>query len=46
LNLETTPATGGWFAGLTKNLLNLGIVIIAVAALILIGWELWFRKPK
>ncbi|OGI12253.1 hypothetical protein A3K64_02920 [Candidatus Micrarchaeota archaeon RBG_16_36_9] len=30
--------------GLSKNLLNLGIVIVAVAALVLIAWELWFRK--
>ncbi|NIO45095.1 MAG: hypothetical protein GTN36_06120 [Candidatus Aenigmarchaeota archaeon] len=36
------PPTG--FVGLSKNLLNLGIVIIAVAALVLIAWELWFRK--
>lgn len=30
--------------GLSKNLLDLGIVIVAVAALVLIAWELWFRK--
>ncbi len=41
LNLGAPP-TG--FVGISKNLLNLGIVIIAVAALVLIAWELWFRK--
>lgn len=29
-----------------KNILQLGVVIIAVAAVVIIGWELWFRKPK
>lgn len=29
-----------------KNVLQLGIVIIAVAAVVIIGWELWFKKPK
>jgi len=43
VNIATGP-TG--LVGISKNLLNLGIVIIAVAALILIAWELWFRKPK
>jgi len=43
LNLGAAP-TG--FVGISKNLLNLGIVIIAVAALVLIAWELWFRKPR
>jgi hypothetical protein len=43
LNIGTTP-TG--LMGLSKNLLNLGIVIVAVAALVLIAWELWFRKSK
>ena len=45
--VEINPAeesTG--LMGLSKNLLNLGIVIVAVAALVLIAWELWFRKPK
>ena len=32
--------------GISKNLLNLGIVIVAVAALVLIAWELWFKKSK
>ena len=31
---------------LPKNLLQLGVVIIAVAAVVIIGWELWFKKPK
>jgi uncharacterized membrane protein len=39
-----TEPTG--LMGLSKNLLNLGIVIVAVAALVLIAWELWFRKSK
>ncbi len=43
INVGVAP-TG--FVGISKNLLNLGIVIIAVAALVLIAWELWFRKPK
>jgi len=29
-----------------KNVLQLGVVIIAVAAVVIIGWELWFKKPK
>jgi hypothetical protein len=29
-----------------KNILQLGVVIIAVAAVVIIGWELWFKKPK
>jgi hypothetical protein len=43
VNVGTSP-TG--LMGLSKNLLNLGIVIVAVAALVLIAWELWFRKSK
>lgn len=41
LTISSAP-TG--LIGLSKNLLNLGIVIVAVAALVLIAWELWFRK--
>jgi hypothetical protein len=29
-----------------KDVLQLGVVIIAVAAVVIIGWELWFKKPK
>jgi uncharacterized membrane protein len=43
IKIGTAP-TG--LIGFSKNLLNLGIVIVAVAALELIAWELWFRKPK
>jgi hypothetical protein len=43
VSVATAP-TG--LMGLSKNLLNLGIVIVAVAALVLIAWELWFRKSK
>lgn len=43
IDLEISNAPTG-LMGLSKNLLNLGIVIVAVAALVLIAWELWFRK--
>jgi len=38
-------APTGSFA-LPNNVLQLGVVIIAVAAIVIIGWELWFKKPK
>jgi len=44
-SLVISTAPTGIFA-LPKNLLQLGVVIIAVAAVVIIGWELWFRKPK
>jgi uncharacterized membrane protein len=44
LQISTSPT--GLLGGFSKNLLNLGIVIVAVAALVLIAWELWFRKSK
>lgn len=34
----------GIFAGISKNLLQLAVVIIAVATVVIIVWELWFRK--
>jgi hypothetical protein len=37
------PATG-LLEAIPKNVLQLGVVIIAVAAVIIIGWELWFKK--
>lgn len=37
------PATG-LFETIPKNILQLGVVIIAVAAVVIIGWELWFKK--
>jgi hypothetical protein len=43
LVISTTP-TGAF--SLPKNVLQLGVVIIAVAAVVIIGWELWFKKPK
>lgn len=43
LTISSAP-TG--FTTLPKNLLQLGVVIIAVAAVVIIGWELWFKKPK
>ena len=39
------PPTGVAFA-VPKNILQLGVVIIAVAAVIIIAWELWFKKPS
>ncbi len=39
----STAPTGTLIA--TKNFLQLGVVIIAVAAVIIIVWELWFKKP-
>jgi hypothetical protein len=44
LTISSAP-TGGTFT-LPKNVLQLGVVIIAVAAVVIIGWELWFKKPK
>ncbi|MBN2202751.1 MAG: hypothetical protein JW700_01000 [Candidatus Aenigmarchaeota archaeon] len=38
-----SPATG-LLEAIPKNVLQLGVVIIAVAAVIIIGWELWFKK--
>jgi len=48
MDVELTPSLGptGIFVGLTKNLLQLGVVIVAVATVVIIAWELWFRKPK
>jgi len=43
LIISTAPT--GIFA-MPKNLLQLGVIIIAVAAVVIIGWELWFKKPK
>jgi len=42
LTLGTAPT--GLFEAIPKNILQLGVVIIAVAAVIIIGWELWFKK--
>jgi len=44
LNIGIAPT--GVFIALSKNLLQLGVVIIAVVAVVIIAWELWFRKPK
>ena len=38
-----SPATG-LFEAIPQNILQLGVVIIAVAAVVIIGWELWFKK--
>jgi uncharacterized cupredoxin-like copper-binding protein len=43
LTISSAPTS---FFALPKNLLQLGVVIIAVAAVVIIGWELWFKKPK
>ncbi|MFH1473640.1 MAG: hypothetical protein ABIE55_01980 [Candidatus Aenigmatarchaeota archaeon] len=37
------PPTG-LFEAIPKNILQLGVVIIAIAAVVIIGWELWFKK--
>jgi hypothetical protein len=37
------PATG-LLEAIPQNILQLGVVIIAVAAVVIIGWELWFKK--
>jgi len=44
-NLVISSTPTGSFA-MPKNILQLGVVIIAVAAVVIIGWELWFKKPK
>lgn len=44
-NLVISSAPTGSFT-MPKNILQLGVVIIAVAAVVIIGWELWFKKPK
>jgi len=44
-SLVISSAPTGTFT-MPKNLLQLGVVIIAVAAVVIIGWELWFKKPK
>jgi len=44
-DLVISSAPTGTFA-MPKNVLQLGVVIIAVAAVVIIGWELWFKKPK
>jgi uncharacterized cupredoxin-like copper-binding protein len=44
-SLVISGAPTGIFA-MPKNILQLGVVIIAVAAVVIIGWELWFKKPK
>jgi hypothetical protein len=43
LSMATAP-TG--LTSIPKNVLQLGVVIIAVAAVVIIAWELWFKKPK
>ena len=42
LKLEAPPT--GLFEAIPSNILQLGVVIIAVAAVIIIGYELWFKK--
>jgi hypothetical protein len=43
--VEVSTAPTGTLIG-AKNFLQLGVVIIAVAAIIIIAWELWFKTPK
>ena len=42
--LYAGTAPTGIFAGISKNLLQLAVVVIAVATVVIIVWELWFRK--
>ena len=42
LRLSAPPT--GLLEMIPTNVLQLGVVIIAVAAVIIIGWELWFKK--
>jgi hypothetical protein len=42
LRLEAPPT--GLFEAIPSNILQLGVVIIAVAAVVIIGYELWFKK--
>lgn len=44
IKVQTTPT--GVALAVPKNIIQLGVVIIAVAAVIIIAWELWFKKPK
>jgi len=44
LNIGTLPITG--FPLSVENLLPAGIILIAVAAIILSVWKVWFSKPK
>jgi len=46
VTLSIGIAPTGVFTAISKNLLQLGVVIIAVVAVVIIAWELWFRKPK
>jgi uncharacterized protein YcnI len=42
--LYAGTAPTGIFTGISKNLLQLAVVVIAVATVVIIVWELWFRK--
>lgn len=44
IKVQSTPT--GVALAVPKNIVQLGVVIIAVAAVIIIAWELWFKKPK
>lgn len=44
VTLYAGEAPTGIFIGFSKNLLQLAVVIIAIATVIIIVWELWFRK--
>lgn len=44
IKVQTSPT--GIALAVPKNVIQLGVVIIAVAAVIIIAWELWFKKPK
>ena len=42
LSLEAGPT--GFLEAIPRNILQIGVVIIAVAAVVIIGYELWFKK--
>jgi len=46
LTIKISSAPTGVAFAVPKNVVQLGVVIIAVAAVIIIAWELWFKKPK
>jgi hypothetical protein len=42
VSLEMGPT--GFLGAIPRNVLQIGVVIIAVAAVVIIGYELWFKK--
>ena len=44
ITLYAGTAPTGFLIGVSKNLLQMAVVIIAIATVVIIVWELWFRK--